>query len=58
MYPLDVVKTRFQLQTAAEARYSSVLGTFRDIIKTEGYVPESQLSFITRLVPSNHGHRS
>jgi hypothetical protein len=36
MYPLDVVKTRFQLQTAAEARYSSVLGTFRDIIKTEG----------------------
>ncbi|ELR17214.1 mitochondrial 2oxodicarboxylate carrier 1, putative [Acanthamoeba castellanii str. Neff] len=37
MYPLDVVKTRFQLQTAAEARYSSVLGTFRDIIKTEGF---------------------
>jgi len=37
MYPLDVVKTRFQLQTAADTRYSSVLGTFRDIIKTEGF---------------------
>ncbi|KAL6045013.1 Mitochondrial inner membrane transporter, exports 2-oxoadipate and 2-oxoglutarate from the mitochond [Balamuthia mandrillaris] len=36
MYPLDVVKTRLQLQSAADARYTSVLGTFKDIIKTEG----------------------
>lgn len=56
MYPLDVVKTRFQLQTAAEARYSSVLGTFRDIIKTEGYVPESQLS--SSPCHTIYGHRS
>jgi len=36
MYPLDVVKTRFQLQTAADTRYTSVLSTFKDIIRTEG----------------------
>jgi solute carrier family 25 2-oxodicarboxylate transporter 21 len=38
MYPLDVVKTRFQLQVATDAaRSPSVLGTFREIIKTEGF---------------------
>ena len=39
MYPLDVVKTRIQLQTAAPGTpgaYTSMLDAFRKIIKTEG----------------------
>ncbi|KAG5456896.1 MAG: hypothetical protein BJ554DRAFT_3229 [Olpidium bornovanus] len=37
MYPLDVVKTRFQLQVTGEANgYSSIVDCFRKIIKTEG----------------------
>jgi solute carrier family 25 2-oxodicarboxylate transporter 21 len=39
MYPLDVVKTRVQLQTKAAAgaeAYNGMLDCFRKIIKTEG----------------------
>lgn len=38
MYPLDVVKTRIQLQvgTAAQAEYTGVIDCFSKIIKTEG----------------------
>jgi len=35
MYPLDLVKTRFQLNTSAGS--ASVLGTFREMIRTEGF---------------------
>jgi len=37
MYPLDVVKTRFQLNTHAGRINATVLGTFRDVIRTEGF---------------------
>ncbi|CAG8610959.1 5863_t:CDS:2 [Funneliformis caledonium] len=40
MYPLDVVKTRFQLQVgsgAGEEVYTSVLDCFKKIIKNEGF---------------------
>ncbi|KAI8826884.1 mitochondrial carrier domain-containing protein [Fimicolochytrium jonesii] len=36
MYPLDVVKTRLQLAVGAQQR-TSIVGTFRHIIKTEGF---------------------
>ena len=37
MYPLDVVKTRFQLQTSGTAdAYTSIADCFRKIIRTEG----------------------
>ena len=42
MYPLDVVKTRFQLQVGSLAtanageRYTSILDCFRKIIQQEG----------------------
>ncbi|KAJ3287840.1 hypothetical protein HK104_008432 [Borealophlyctis nickersoniae] len=36
MYPLDVVKTRFQL-SVGKAEYSSIADAFRRIIKTEGF---------------------
>ncbi|KNC97496.1 uncharacterized protein SPPG_07411 [Spizellomyces punctatus DAOM BR117] len=35
MYPLDVVKTRFQL-TVGKAESNSILGTFKSIVKSEG----------------------
>lgn len=35
MYPLDVVKTRFQIQVG-NAEYSSILDCFRKMIKNEG----------------------
>ncbi len=35
MYPLDVVKTRFQLVTGAHNQ--TVIGSFRDVIRNEGY---------------------
>ena len=52
MYPLDVVKTRFQLQVSGTAlsspsealpkapleRYTSILDCFQKIIRHEGYV--------------------
>jgi solute carrier family 25 2-oxodicarboxylate transporter 21 len=40
MYPLDVVKTRVQLQTAAAGSpdaYNGMIDAFRKIIKTEGF---------------------
>ncbi|KAF2088777.1 mitochondrial 2-oxodicarboxylate carrier protein-like protein [Saccharata proteae CBS 121410] len=40
MYPLDVVKTRVQLQTASavgEDRYNGMLDCFRKIIRNEGF---------------------
>jgi len=38
MYPLDVVKTRFQLQVAGSGeQYSSMLDCLRRIVKNEGY---------------------
>lgn len=38
MYPLDLVKTRLQLQKGTTGtKYTSVLGTFRSIIKEEGF---------------------
>jgi solute carrier family 25 2-oxodicarboxylate transporter 21 len=37
MYPLDVVKTRFQLQTAGTQQYTSVLDCFRQIVRQEGF---------------------
>ena len=38
MYPLDVVKTRFQLQVKGTGeQYSSMLDCVRKIIKNEGY---------------------
>lgn len=40
MYPLDVVKTRIQLQTAAPGTpgaYTSMLDAFRKIVKNEGF---------------------
>ncbi|CAG8525433.1 7226_t:CDS:1 [Acaulospora morrowiae] len=40
MYPLDVVKTRFQLQvdgTPISERYTSVMDCFRKIVKNEGF---------------------
>jgi solute carrier family 25 2-oxodicarboxylate transporter 21 len=37
MYPLDVVKTRFQLQSGATKEYSSVLDCFRKMIAQEGF---------------------
>lgn len=40
MYPLDVVKTRFQLQVGkpdASGGYTSILDCFRKIIKQEGF---------------------
>eukprot|EP01119_Soliformovum_irregulare_P002406 TRINITY_DN12662_c0_g1_i1.p1 TRINITY_DN12662_c0_g1~~TRINITY_DN12662_c0_g1_i1.p1 ORF type:complete len:287 (-),score=47.46 TRINITY_DN12662_c0_g1_i1:101-961(-) len=36
MYPLDVVKTRLQLQKTGEGKYTSVPQTFRTIIQEEG----------------------
>jgi Mitochondrial carrier protein len=39
MYPLDVVKTRFQLQVKGTGeQYSSMLDCVQRIIKNEGYV--------------------
>jgi solute carrier family 25 2-oxodicarboxylate transporter 21 len=42
MYPLDVVKTRVQLQTGAAAAsgegYTGMIDCFQKIIKHEGYV--------------------
>jgi len=37
MYPLDVVKTRLQLQKGADAKYKGISGTFRTIIAEEGF---------------------
>jgi len=37
MYPLDVVKTRFQLQKGADGKYKTIAGTFRTIIAEEGF---------------------
>lgn len=40
MYPLDVVKTRIQLQTAPQGSpeaYSSMIDAFRKIVKNEGF---------------------
>lgn len=38
MYPLDVVKTRFQLQVKGSGeQYSSMLDCVQKIIKNEGY---------------------
>ena len=37
MYPLDVVKTRFQIQVG-NAEYSSILDCFKKIIKNEGFI--------------------
>lgn len=40
MYPLDVVKTRFQLQvgkTTGPEGYTSILDCFRKIVKQEGF---------------------
>jgi len=38
MYPLDVVKTRMQLQKGTgHMKYSSIMGTFRTIIAEEGF---------------------
>lgn len=36
MYPLDVVKTRFQIQVG-NAEYTSILDCFRKMIKNEGF---------------------
>jgi len=36
MYPLDVVKTRLQLQKGT-GNYQTVVGTFQTIIKEEGF---------------------
>lgn len=43
MYPLDVVKTRFQLQVgkAGPDGYTSVLDCFKKIIRQEGYLSQS-----------------
>ena len=41
MYPLDVVKTRFQLQVNGSGeQYSSMLDCVQKIIKNEGYFPQ------------------
>ena len=51
LYPLDVVKTRMQLQgkaaTAGAEHYNGMVDAFRKIIASEGYVLESpfQLNF-------------
>jgi len=38
MYPLDVIKTRFQLQVAGSGeQYSGMLDCLRKIVKNEGY---------------------
>jgi len=37
MYPLDVVKTRLQLQKGADNKYKGIMGTFRTIIAEEGF---------------------
>jgi hypothetical protein len=38
MYPLDVVKTRFQLQVKGSGeQYNGMIDCFRKIIKNEGY---------------------
>jgi len=37
MYPLDLVKTRFQLNTG-NARSAGVIATFREMIRTEGFL--------------------
>ena len=40
MYPLDVVKTRFQLQVKGTGeQYNGMIDCFRKIIKNEGYTP-------------------
>jgi solute carrier family 25 (mitochondrial 2-oxodicarboxylate transporter), member 21 len=47
MYPLDVVKTRFQLQVAgAGEQYTSMLDCVRKIIKNEGY-PFTSILYVT-----------
>jgi len=54
MYPLDVVKTRLQLQTtavgkgavASEEVYVGVYDAFRKIIKQEGYTTKKHLHLL------------
>lgn len=36
MYPLDVVKTRFQIQVG-NSEYTSIVDCFRKMIKNEGF---------------------
>jgi solute carrier family 25 2-oxodicarboxylate transporter 21 len=50
MYPLDVVKTRVQLQTGsgATAEYNGMLDCFRKIIKQEGYALRSLHGYCAR----------
>jgi hypothetical protein len=38
MHPLDVVKTRFQVQSGANQQYSGILDCFRKTIKSEGFI--------------------
>jgi solute carrier family 25 2-oxodicarboxylate transporter 21 len=49
MYPLDVVKTRIQLQsgkgTAGEG-YTGMVDCFQKIVKTEGYIDDSFRDYI------------
>jgi solute carrier family 25 (mitochondrial 2-oxodicarboxylate transporter), member 21 len=43
MHPLDVVKTRLQVQTAGQVgNYTSVADCFKKIIKSEGYIFKKQ----------------
>lgn len=44
MYPLDVVKTRLQLQSHGASR--GFVGIVKDLIKNEGYVSRHIFQFI------------
>jgi Mitochondrial carrier protein len=46
-YPLDVVKTRMQLDTGTKS--IGLVGSFRSIIAQEGYVPSHPDRRVTRL---------
>ena len=37
MYPLDVVKTRMQLQVGKQGAYTSIMDCFRKIVRQEGF---------------------
>ena len=43
-YPLDVVKTRMQLDTSKGTQ--SLVGSFRSIVAQEGYVPSLDSPFV------------
>lgn len=46
MHPLDVVKTRFQVQSGTNPQYTSILDCFKKTIQSEGYIDLNLKSII------------